>query len=778
MPMVPRDFTRNVRNIVADVVADVEAFLGIESAPVVFTQQPTVSPLFGTAGEVTFTATPGVLSDGSAPTRAWLLGGTTLATTLSYAPPASVTGALAYQEYGPDGAVSNPISLTVNAQQGGGTPTPTPPGTPTPTPPSQEGLPAPTDSSLSLLSLRDTNPPMGERSALAIQSTKKDSTLSIVSGALPTGMALNSIGRAITGIVANTDSATFVVQETTPQGSRQTRMRIDPTAALVPAPSPTLTALSTTNEGADLGIFCVTGYANVNEPYAMLPAVKGRLHLPKTFAFAGDMYPGGSFNTATGEITGTPTGQGSFTGRITVSDSGGSLQSDPFTIIVGSAPVVINPSGDATGATDTAAVNAELSAGRSVRMGNGAPGAIWYFRRYGVDHAAIVQPGNTALYLPSREIRLVAGSNCQWWRNKNQYTQTRLDKNIAVVGPGRDLCLVNGRGMDQVRDVNGRVNQLFFCCSAENVMHRGYRGRGNMAVWHFIGTRLYQIRDASPDQEDYGGAVNHDGLDMGSGSSFVHIEGSPSGHVGDDVFSFYAKRAQLDSSMMAGLPWERGGDMTDIIVKDIKCEAGLENMFRLQCDSGSTFSRLFIHNVDNTLYTGTRILLNFGELRYLFNNTDPNPANFGHVYATGSTRGYDTLIKASSNFTNIYLKGITIDRSLAAIMTSPADSSKYGNIVVDGVTEAGSPLYHENGYLMQRSAGSANGLRIANWNTGGFNRFFFSLVNTRATVLRDIVMAEGPASMSSSPVSTGTMQNVTLAGAPLSPGTSGLSVVA
>lgn len=126
MPIAPRDFTRNVRDIVADVVADVEAFLGVEPTPVTFTQQPTVDPLTGTAGEVTFTATPGVLSDGSAPTRAWLLGSTTLATTPSYAPPSSVTGNVVYQEYGPDGAVSDPITLTVNAPSGGGTPTPTP----------------------------------------------------------------------------------------------------------------------------------------------------------------------------------------------------------------------------------------------------------------------------------------------------------------------------------------------------------------------------------------------------------------------------------------------------------------------------------------------------------------------------------------------------------------------------------------------------------------------------------------------------------------------------
>lgn len=122
MPVAPRDFTRNVRDIVADVVADVNAFLGVEATPVVFTQQPTVTPLTGTAGVVTFTATPGVLSDGSDPTRAYLFNGTALATTLSFSPDASISGSVTYQEYGPDGAVSDPIALTVIAA--GGTPTP------------------------------------------------------------------------------------------------------------------------------------------------------------------------------------------------------------------------------------------------------------------------------------------------------------------------------------------------------------------------------------------------------------------------------------------------------------------------------------------------------------------------------------------------------------------------------------------------------------------------------------------------------------------------------
>jgi hypothetical protein len=118
MPVAPRDFTRDVRDIVADVLFDVNTLLGNDTS-VYFLTQPSVTPLTGTAGQTTFTATQGTLSDGSTPLAAWLLNGTVLSTSLAFTPTAQQIGQVTYQETSADGvATSNPIAITVNADGG------------------------------------------------------------------------------------------------------------------------------------------------------------------------------------------------------------------------------------------------------------------------------------------------------------------------------------------------------------------------------------------------------------------------------------------------------------------------------------------------------------------------------------------------------------------------------------------------------------------------------------------------------------------------------------
>ncbi len=81
-----------------------------------FSTQPSVTPTSGTAGTTTFTATPGTVTNGIISSRAWLLNGTSISTTLSASPQSA--GTLTYQETaaGAGGsAVSSVISTTVVA---------------------------------------------------------------------------------------------------------------------------------------------------------------------------------------------------------------------------------------------------------------------------------------------------------------------------------------------------------------------------------------------------------------------------------------------------------------------------------------------------------------------------------------------------------------------------------------------------------------------------------------------------------------------------------------
>jgi hypothetical protein len=87
-----------------------------------FTAQPTITPSTGEAGVTTFTATPGVVSNGSISSRVWLLNGTSISTGLSASPTGA--GTLTYQEFAAF-AESNVVSATVAAATSTPTPTPT-----------------------------------------------------------------------------------------------------------------------------------------------------------------------------------------------------------------------------------------------------------------------------------------------------------------------------------------------------------------------------------------------------------------------------------------------------------------------------------------------------------------------------------------------------------------------------------------------------------------------------------------------------------------------------
>lgn len=80
-----------------------------------FTSQPSVSPSSGQTGS-TFTATPGIVSNGSITSRQWLLNGSSISTGTTAVP--SAAGTLTYQEFatGAGGSASSAVqSVTVTA---------------------------------------------------------------------------------------------------------------------------------------------------------------------------------------------------------------------------------------------------------------------------------------------------------------------------------------------------------------------------------------------------------------------------------------------------------------------------------------------------------------------------------------------------------------------------------------------------------------------------------------------------------------------------------------
>ncbi|HTV35371.1 MAG TPA: putative Ig domain-containing protein [Xanthobacteraceae bacterium] len=138
-------------------------------------------------------------------------------------------------------------------------------------------------------------------------------TYAIASGALPAGLALNVSTGAITGTPTGNGFSNFTVKATDTNGdtgSRAYALSIGTNSLIInPASLPA---------------------AVLGAPYNQIVTATGGTG-PYTYAIiAGALPPGLAFNTSTGQITGTPTGQGSFSVTIQATDANGDIGSRAY----------------------------------------------------------------------------------------------------------------------------------------------------------------------------------------------------------------------------------------------------------------------------------------------------------------------------------------------------------------------------------------------------------------------------------------------------------------
>ena len=149
-------------------------------------------------------------------------------------------------------------------------------------------------------------------------------SFSIKSGTrLPTGLSLNSSSGAITGTPTAAGSSTFTIIATDSLGDTATKSY---TVVINSPPSITPTSLS--NWDADLANYkqSVTGKGGT-----------GSL----TFSIeSGTSLPTGLSLNISGVITGTPTTAGSYTFLVVVTDSVGDTATQPYTVVINSAPTI------------------------------------------------------------------------------------------------------------------------------------------------------------------------------------------------------------------------------------------------------------------------------------------------------------------------------------------------------------------------------------------------------------------------------------------------------
>lgn len=499
-----------------------------------------------------------------------------------------------------------------------------------------------------------------------------------------------------------------------------------------------------------LGIFAVSGYANLTRAYSLKPAVKGGKGV-RTFSLTGTLPAGMSFNSATGEITGTPTGTGTTSGlAIRCTDGSGTALSNTFSIVVGAAPTVITASGDTTGATDITAINAALAGGNSIVL-NGT---------YRIN-ATIRQPGNTAIYADAGTVFLVNASNCQMWLNTNPLAQTRTDQNMAIVGS--DNFYFNGNADNQVLQTNARNNQGFTAISVINLKITGIKVQSRTGAFFMIGSQYCQMHTIELAQST--SAVNSDGLDVGGGSSFIVAE-SWTGYVKDDCFSFFAKNKQSATMMAAGTPWEAGADVNTIYLTTVSVDCGLNNMFRLQAGNGFKLTGVYGTNIANVVNSGVnRFLIQTGELGYLDSSVNaPVWTDISDIVMDGVT-GFANWLSMDTSCSNIRLYNIVQNKNLQkAVSSNIGGNPTVYNVTIDGVTDT-SPGVHAT--LID--------VTLAYWNTVAFKNialtsvtsFISSAKSLQNMIFTNIALVSGAPTLSSTPLSAGTFTAVTVAGVPL-----------
>lgn len=264
---------------------------------------------------------------------------------------------------------------------------------------------------------------------------------------------------------------------------------------------------------------------------------------------------------------------------------------------------VVRPSGDTSGVTDIAAINAALAANPVVRL----KGGLFH------TNAPILQPSNTTLILEQAEVRIINGANCNVWRNKDQTAVGNA--NIYVKGIGRAFFngnatgqtlqsgynVINNLGMSAVRvtglHVEGiQIASRFWAAFQQGVIN---------ATWRDIGL-----------EQDRSVPIYQDGIDVGPGSSKITISGLR-GVTGDDIVAIFGM--QYESAVFGPYPlhplYQPGSalplDISDINISDIQVD-GPYNVVRTFSDNTCTIKRVQIKDVRNLNPNNTLALFSTG----------------------------------------------------------------------------------------------------------------------------------------------------------------------
>ena len=414
------------------------------------------------------------------------------------------------------------------------------------------------------------------------------------------------------------------------------------------------------------------------------------------------------------------------TGTLTISSSGGGGSGLPI--------ATLTPSGDATGATDLAAINTALVAGSVILVGNF------------VTNGTIVIPSDRTLILWEAEVRLAPFANCPLIRNSNQ--DATGNRNIHVRGIGRaNLVGVTGAVIATAASVGatslvlkeylrpgtyragsltsnetvqitactatapytatlaaplasaravgvGVFNQLRpgdirlgFGIYLVNVDGYSVQNIGLGPTAAFAG--IQQLcknglwRGVRLNQND--STVNQDGIDVGSGCRDIVIDGI-TGHTGDDLCSIYAQNSSdsLHSYVKTVSVAER--DIIGVHLSNCRVSVGI-NPVRLQAGDGSKLSKVRVTNVTNLSTGGGWPVLQFGPGGYVTGL--PAPADLSDIVLDGYTGPAKNVVDAATPFTDLTVRNVKIHGDWSRILgytSANGGVANFSNVVIENVS--------------------------------------------------------------------------------------------
>lgn len=357
--------------------------------------------------------------------------------------------------------------------------------------------------------------------------------------------------------------------------------------------------------------------------------------------------------------------------------------------------VVLRPSGDASGATDVAAINAALAANANVIIHGGQ-----FFT-----NAPIIMNSGNALTIWNARVSLTNGANCNIIHNHNadQANQAfggTADSSIRVKGIG--YAWLDGNAANQATPTAPyQLTQVgvFFVNATDVIVEDVVIGPVCWMAGLTVGcsnvrwSRVYSNQDRS--------VPNQDAIDVGPGCSNIQIE-HLRGTSGDDCHSIWAKHGAASPSNLCpwlDAAWAAGAanlNTSDVRIINTNVDVGI-NCVRVQAGDGATLSGVHVSNFvkRGALLAGhNHSVLQFGTLVYV--TTPPTASQLTDITLDGFSGPTDWLVGADSNFQDVVVKNAHVTGPFTALMghtVATATNVKDVEIDVNTSDSAGASNY-------------------------------------------------------------------------------------